>query len=79
MKNIDHSNLTLEEAIEMPEYAHFREVVEYLDNNPFEVVFPKKFEISLKRFNTNKLNTGSKQVNEKVIANNINLIRKLKK
>ena len=48
MKNLEKERtVTFDEALELPEYADFHEVIRYLEKTPFKEVFPKKYEISL--------------------------------
>jgi predicted P-loop ATPase len=48
MKNLEKERtITFDEALEMPEYADFHEVIQYLEKTPFKEVFPKKYEMSL--------------------------------
>ena len=48
MKNLEKERtVTFDEALELPEYADFHEVIQYLKKTPFKEVFPKKYELSL--------------------------------
>ena len=49
MKNTEERTISFEEALEMPEYVDFHEVIRYLQKTPPEDVFPEKFQASLKR------------------------------
>jgi hypothetical protein len=49
MTTIKEKNITFEEALQMPELAHFHEVIRYLERTPFSEAFPKKYEKSLER------------------------------
>ena len=47
MTNIKEKSISFEEALQMPELAHFHEVIYYLEKTPFSQVFPKKYEKSI--------------------------------
>ena len=44
----EEKQITIEEALEMPEYADLHEAMRYVMNTPFKKMFPKKYEMSIK-------------------------------
>jgi hypothetical protein len=49
MNTIEESPIiTLEDALNMPEYEHFHEVIRYMQARPNEPLFPKQYEAALK-------------------------------
>ena len=55
MKTKEEKKITFEEALEMPEYAHFHEVILYLKKTPNKEIFPKKYEMSIQGLTTRKV------------------------
>jgi predicted alpha/beta-fold hydrolase len=45
----EERQITIEEALEMPEYADMHEAMRYAMNTPFKKMFPKKYEMSMNR------------------------------
>lgn len=57
-QNKKQEKITIEQALEMPELAHLHEAMRYAQDTPFKDMFPKKYEMSIKRsviLRTNKL------------------------
>lgn len=53
--NQEEKRITFDEVLQMPELAHFHEVIRYVQTTPFKDIFPKKYEMGIEYMTSNSI------------------------